>query len=1763
MANTKGRGLVLEVGTPVTLTDTGYVVEEQAIYGLEQTPIYGDIIVDYEQVETGGESVLTGYNTIINPVDGLSQWEGGAITYIEQGSFNPSDPVNALYNAGDTYNFMETYGPSMCGDYKMYNHSGKNNCSLALNTTATNTNMYKDSDESDQFTGLDICGVKTFGNHNFNFSNVTETGGSYDFMFDQPSGGALPWDFDNQIVEFTCRQFGSSESWGYGSRRRKCEFATFNEGENGLEGVMTYNQGNSQSSYTAIVRQNGIAHGNGQTAGLQPDSTNFQGVDSVYSVSVTNGTAVSGHQSVQGRTLYLFPRNWVAKQEMYDKLNGASATNNTEWVDNPIAGEYATQGGVTNATMRWSQAPYNGVLTFDILDGFGDKLYCKGTGNQNILEWIQSLPTFAWPDGLPQTVETFFSFYHGVVSHWLHSDGFIPNTIWNGGYQSNMESGLWFRSDYVKNPFEPEAHIGSICNEYNGYDVFPTYRKRGYLGWRSVTSQGDSSLSWSEDMGFNIYVKASSFSNCKIEILTDTFSEADKTMLSNNFFNPGEGAMVDTTGNPPYVLHTLTENNVETSNSVLNEQGDLLNTKNYIFGPRAYCDSIYNNSSGAATTMRATVRANYGTGDDDTYEEYFIDRKYGGLTPLAHWEWLRVVPIDKTQPYSVMIEEVRVSPAVVNQLIVEEPIYQWVPEYTNTPIYGWGETGEFTETEVITGYENITLDEWDIVNEKNKWEYLDILKADNPVALTFNSGDLKDIKKRTAGFSKTFDLPHNKHNQRVLNVISGNTSDRPKQSIQWRPARIKSNGIIVFKGFARIETSTSGRGGKYSCHIIEDPTWWPNLIGERKLCDLVLPIHYKTVDANYETTDYDPVLGEDVTTQWPTIMQTWDKTPFEDGGGVYNPDGDYNSETIPGTGLGYVYPLISYGNWNNMIDEVGYKSAKDFHPAYYVKYLVEEIFKSINYKISSNFFNSEAFKRLIIPYTSGEDYNNADDMLGSTGSLYCKAKTLEKNFWNNVSCDANNQEYEDEIDTHNSNRNGVYLPRLSAVTDESGLWVGSPANTNGCTPQGGYQVPFTGRYRLRFSAAVRWSDTCGNGKHLRAKWLIYRPSYSANWRIVHKNYGSDNHTVSYNSNRFSSNLQSSINNGSITNDSDSEFDFEFEYVDGVPMGHTIAWDEEYASTNPYGCGNCDICDCQGATSPIEDDMCGSGYDDGQCWHTRDMECIMKLEQGDIINVGYFAHNTSSNTFGCHMYMDVKNQEFQIFPEPGSDDAPPSVVSPNKVLGCKTKQLDLIKGLTELFNLHWTADAELKTISVEPYDDFYGTGKILDWTSKLDHTSWTDKFIIDDMAKLVKYRYKTDTTDRPIVQWEDENEPQTWLGKIIEEGDLYRKEVIDRGTTVFHSTMTINDRTVHPSNWMDGVGSYIPCMWNGQDEDWLHWVEMDNDEDWMSGSYDLDAMMLTPRPERSYSFGIRILNYYGRIANPANEFGHIHLMVNGDDEFFRLPYADTREKYKEEADQFSLDWDNHTNQYGNTSPGLYQKYWKNLHDKINGGVALRTCKMNLKDADVSDFDYRDIIKLKMDGVCTYWTLNKIIDYKPGGDELTKVELVEFDMPPKIRANDENYTRKSVGLPEVSNYNQPIKEKGTYTPTVKKNRNKKSKSNIRLKENRKGQMSVTLKNKTGNKSFGTGIAIGHGVNAGDGQTVIGKYNADNKSDMVQIGGGYIDSSGKVVKKNALTVNSYGDITFYGGNVVAEFTTGDLTMVGDVYFVDRDGKTKKLYI
>lgn len=1774
MANTKGKGLILEVGEKVTLTTTGYETEEQEVWGVDYVPIYGDVYVGDEQVMTGGEWVITGYNTVTELGSAFTDWlylsneSMPENRFLNDGLFFPENGfISLTTNTGDDCNIVGEFGPSFIGEYQMGKLVGKNSPNMARGGAIGTETCSGDGDlrESDQYSGLEIVGVETYGSHDFNTDNQTDSGMTYDFIFPDgnPMGefGPMGWGFEQeQVFAFKCRQF-SRFSNGIPSSRRECKFGTFQEGELGFPGCLQFTTGSG--NYVQEVAMKNCIHDSGQIGATEWDGGWFEAIN-------TNDNPIGGLESVQGRTLYLYPRSWV----MPEQTSGGSVV--TEFLDNVTNGS-AYDSVISNGTIRWGDAPYNGVLTFDVLDGFNDTLYVKGSSKDNILSWIESLPGLAWPPGVEQTAEVFFSYYHGIVSHWCHSDGFRPDNIWNKAgdvvLDGDNPSGLVFNSQYLGNSYMPlyapnSLHVGSYIKNLDDEKlVYPTYDKMGRLGWRckNTFNGSNSTKAFSEDKGFQLYVSCSDFVNCKVQILTDVFTELEKDTITEFILDPGNGDLPpDMSGTAPYVIQTLTADNPVTNMTI--------NGNNSIVAPRLYSPDNYlgSNNSVARQVMRSAVQSNQILGQSTTLnwvqDWLAFDWEYNPQYPYpetktSFWEILQVTPIDKTQPYSVRINEIRMASAEFEVKTYEEEIVQYVPEFDYVPVYEWGETGEFDEVEVLEGYEDVITDQWEINADRYVWNYLDILKAgDNPVALNFNSGDLKDIKKRSAGYSKTFELPQNKHNQKILNSISNTSSDRPKKSIQWRPARIKSNGIIVFRGFARIEESVSGKGGTYKCHIIEDPTWWPNLIGDSKLCDLVIPIHYKTV-VPYTVTETNPVTGEETTTTYPTIQQTWDME-YGDGGGLYNPDGDYLNNTSPGTGLGYVYPAINYGKWNIM-DSSSVKSSKDFHPAYYVAYLVEEIFKSIGFRVRSNFFTSSTFRKLIIPYTSGEDYNSVDDMMGSDGTMMAKLKLVD--FIHGVNCDNNNQGTE-EIDTHGNKKRGAYLPRLKVVSDVSGLVnaVDEELNQSNCMPQGGYQVPFTGNYRMRYSTTVRWKNSLGNSRGCVAKWLIKRPDFSPSWRMIHKEYGQNAHTVSYNAYRFNSSLEGWCNTMSIEDDTDPEFNFQFQYVTGEPWGHTILWDQESGYPNPYGCGDCDICDCEGTNNYEEmDPVCGATYDDGQCWHPKAMECIIHLKQGDIINVGLFAWNTT--TIGTKMWMDVKDQQLLIFPEPGGDDVPPSVVSPKRVLGCSMTQMGLLKGITEMFNLHWTADNEKKEVYCEPYDEFYGTGKIVDWTSKLDHSSWNDRFVIDDMAKEVNYKYKTDTGDSPIVQWEDENQPDSWMGKILREGDLYRKDIDIRGTDIFCSTMSINDRTFS-NDWTNGDSFYMPCLWKGSEEDWLQHVDNDNSEFYTGGGGNLWE---TPRPDNSLSFNHRILNYYG-----THPYSWFNLSVEGIPTQFAYPYCDTHnnnkytdpslpQNYYGGGDPFSLHWDDITNSDDSISPGLYRRFWKNLHEKVNGGASLRTCLMNLKDADINKMDYRDIIRLKIDGVDTYWTINKIIDFKPGGDTLTKVELVQYDRPPKKLGQDEDYSKRMIGPSKDRDYEKVPTEKGKYVrnSTTKKRKSIKGGS-VKYTKGSKNETGLVLRNKTGNYSEGSGIAFGHGVTASNNQTVIGQFNDHNKTDIFQVGSGYIEN-GRMVKKNSISINKSGEITFYGGEVVGEFTTGDLTMIGEIYYTDKDGKTKKLYI
>ena len=71
------------------------------------------------------------------------------------------------------------------------------------------------------------------------------------------------------------------------------------------------------------------------------------------------------------------------------------------------------------------------------------------------------------------------------------------------------------------------------------------------------------------------------------------------------------------------------------------------------------------------------------------------------------------------------------------------------------------------------------------------------------------------------------------------------------------------------------------------------------------------------------------------------------------------------SQLVTATGKGYTYPTINW-KWQPNTDKVYYR---DYKPATYAKEILDRLFKYTGFTYQSNFFDSQLFKRLCVPYT--------------------------------------------------------------------------------------------------------------------------------------------------------------------------------------------------------------------------------------------------------------------------------------------------------------------------------------------------------------------------------------------------------------------------------------------------------------------------------------------------------------------------------------------------------------------------------------------------------------------------------------------------------------------------------------------------------------------------------------------------------------------------------------------------------------------------
>lgn len=243
------------------------------------------------------------------------------------------------------------------------------------------------------------------------------------------------------------------------------------------------------------------------------------------------------------------------------------------------------------------------------------------------------------------------------------------------------------------------------------------------------------------------------------------------------------------------------------------------------------------------------------------------------------------------------------------------------------------------------------------------------LSQDLSNEFTYAIDDIKDFASRNTNFSKTIILPGNAVNNKLFGHIfefnSANLYNPSQDNVGYNFNASKAASCIiyvdkiqVFKGILRLLEVTVDRGSiEYECVVFGELGGFITALN-----------NYKLEELDFSQYDHDWTF-DNITASWEQASGT------------------------TASGMGYYYPLIDYG-------QVGQNNKKDwsykaFRPALFVREYLDKIITNSGYTYESDFFNSNLFKRLVIPnnqkslsnYASTQiDANAATQDVSSSGA---------------------------------------------------------------------------------------------------------------------------------------------------------------------------------------------------------------------------------------------------------------------------------------------------------------------------------------------------------------------------------------------------------------------------------------------------------------------------------------------------------------------------------------------------------------------------------------------------------------------------------------------------------------------------------------------------------------------------------------------------------------------------------------------------------
>jgi len=343
------------------------------------------------------------------------------------------------------------------------------------------------------------------------------------------------------------------------------------------------------------------------------------------------------------------------------------------------------------------------------------------------------------------------------------------------------------------------------------------------------------------------------------------------------------------------------------------------------------------------------------------------------------------------------------------------------------------------------------------------------------------------------------------------------------------------------------------------------------------------------------------------------------------------------------------------------------------------------------------------------------------------------------------------------------------------------------------------------------------------------------------------------------------------------------------------------------------------------------------------------EADLRLETGDYIQVEIWV--SSPGTFAIEV--DETSLEAIVLPTiVKNTDITPRDYLPD------IQQIEFLRGIRHLFYLHFITDIFLKKVYIEPRDDFYLRTTIIDLTRKVDISKQiTYEELGSDLGKAIRLRYKEDSNDKGVAEWEDNN-MMILASHIGTNQNMFAKEeetVIEN--PIFASTLM---------GTYDQIGLYsslVPMIWGEKDDGNIIPTVI---EDYLPRIFYFDGAV----PCDTYE----TWDFEGDVRNTYPHFYSIKEVAGNENSLYFNSVGAVR--------------------------GLFERYWFNYLKTINEGRKI-SCNIKLNALDIANFqtlnenkqDFRALYFLKINNESIACRLQEIKDYQPGQGKTTKCVLLK--------------------------------------------------------------------------------------------------------------------------------------------------------------------------